>query len=113
MYSPGWADGLSDEDAKNLRRTTHSILERINRDYERIHYNTVVAGTMEILNALEKVDPNSNDDCAMACRETLEILETEQDENGHLVTAIDADQCERAWEAESPEFSDPGEIDAE
>jgi len=74
LETPGWANALADENAKNLRRTTHSILERINRDYERIHYNTVVAGTMEILNALEKIDPQSNDDCAMACRETLEIL---------------------------------------
>ena len=42
--------------------------------------------------------------------ETLEILEEEQDENGHLMTAVDADQCEQAWEAGSPEFYDPCEI---
>ena len=38
--------------------------------------------------------------------ETLEILEEEQNENGHLLTVIDADQYEQAWEADAPEFDD-------
>ena len=42
--------------------------------------------------------------------ETLEILEEEQNENGHLMTVVDADQYEQAWEADAPEFGDLGEI---
>ena len=40
------------------------------------------------------------------CIEALDILQETQQDNGHLMTAVDADQFEQAWEAESPEFSD-------
>ena len=46
----------------------------MHRDYEKIHYNTVVAGAMELLNALDKLDAAKNVDCARVMRESLLIL---------------------------------------
>ena len=41
---------------KELRLVTHTIIERVLRDYERQQFNTVVAAAMELMNALEKAD---------------------------------------------------------
>ena len=74
LSQAGWADGLSDSAAKDLRRTTHSLLQKALNDYERMQYNTVVASMMELLNALEKCDPAGSDDMALAFREALVIM---------------------------------------
>ncbi|MCL4126079.1 UNVERIFIED_CONTAM: hypothetical protein GTU68_016273, partial [Idotea baltica] len=47
-------DGNSD--AKALRLVTHTIIERVIRDYERQQFNTVVAAAMELTNAAEKAN---------------------------------------------------------
>ena len=60
--------------AGELRRMTHRILQKVDRDYQRIHYNTVVAGAMELLNALERFEPGKNRDCLLALRESMVIL---------------------------------------
>ncbi len=72
--SSSWSTQISDEEAINLRRRTHQILEKILRDYEKIHYNTVVAGSMEILNALERFESSDHPDRALVLRESLVIL---------------------------------------
>jgi len=41
---------------REARTTTHDILDRVCRDYERYQFNTVVAACMELTNALERVD---------------------------------------------------------
>ena len=74
LSDANWSSGLQDSDAKALRMTTHQILEKTNRDYEKIHYNTVVAGAMELLNALDKFEPTKNHQCANVLRESLVIL---------------------------------------
>ena len=74
MEEENWANGVADDDAKALRRLCHQILEKMLRDYDRIHYNTVVAGAMELLNALDRFDPARNRDCALAMRECFVIL---------------------------------------
>lgn len=74
ISSPTWAEDIKDNDARDIRRLAHQILDKTNRDYEKIHYNTVVAGAMELLNALEKLDPEKNTDCAATLRECLVIL---------------------------------------
>jgi len=66
-----WTQGLSDKSAIDLRRTTHTLLEKADKDYGRLQYNTVVAGMMELLNALDKIDPQANADTAAAFREGL------------------------------------------
>ncbi len=71
---PDRTKALADNDARTLRRNTHQILAKANRDYQRIHYNTVVAGAMELLNSLDRFDPGENQDCLVAFRESLIIL---------------------------------------
>ena len=44
--------GLS-EAATALRREVHQVLRQVSFDYERMQYNTVVSGSMKLLNALE------------------------------------------------------------
>jgi len=66
-----WAQSLSDKSAIDLRRTTHALLDKADKDYGRLQYNTVVAGMMELLNALDKIDPQANADTAAAFREGL------------------------------------------
>ncbi len=39
--------------ASPLRHEIHSVLRQVSYDYERMQYNTVVSGTMKLLNALE------------------------------------------------------------
>ena len=51
-----WTRPPDNEKAKALRLVIHQLLERINRDYEKHHFNTVIAACMEITNAIEKAD---------------------------------------------------------
>jgi len=45
-----------DKELQSARLTTHDILDRVCRDYERHQFNTVVAACMELTNSLERVD---------------------------------------------------------
>ncbi len=74
LQDPSWSRDLTDTRARDLRRVTHRILERVNRDYDKIHYNTVVAGAMELFNHLEKFDAEANAHCAAALRESVVML---------------------------------------
>ena len=60
--------------AKALRREVHSVLRQISYDYERIQYNTVVSGSMKLLNALDgfKLDASAGD--AAVLREGFSVL---------------------------------------
>ncbi|MEI7785199.1 MAG: class I tRNA ligase family protein, partial [Betaproteobacteria bacterium] len=61
--------------AKLLRREIHNVLKQVDYDYQRMQYNTVVSGTMKMLNALEdfKLEGASAADAA-AAREAMGIL---------------------------------------
>jgi leucyl-tRNA synthetase len=61
--------------AKALRRQVHSLLKQAVYDYERMQYNTVVSGSMKLLNALEDFAPapGSAGDAA-ALREGVSVL---------------------------------------
>ncbi len=48
----------SGADLQELRFHTNSLLQRIHRDYERQHYNTAIAASMEILNHLSNFEVN-------------------------------------------------------
>ena len=74
LCDSAWAGSLEDAGAKELRGTTHAVLERILRDYERFQYNTVVAACMELVNVLDRFDPSGSPDRAAVLREALEIL---------------------------------------
>jgi len=54
--APPAAEADADRDLQAMRTTTHDILDRVCRDYERHQFNTVVAACMELTNALEKLD---------------------------------------------------------
>jgi len=45
--------GTADKDSKILRREVYTILKQVDYDYQRMQYNTVVSGSMKMLNALE------------------------------------------------------------
>jgi leucyl-tRNA synthetase len=55
--SAAQANGLKDvefsKEAKALRLEMHSVLKQVDFDYQRMQYNTVVSGTMKMINALE------------------------------------------------------------
>ncbi len=48
-----WATGTFDKEIKALRFEIHTVLKQIDFDYQRMQYNTVVSGSMKLLNALE------------------------------------------------------------
>jgi leucyl-tRNA synthetase len=66
-------DGLS-ADAKALRREVHSVLRQIGYDYERLQYNTVVSGSMKLLNALEAFKPDGSAAAHAVLREGFSVL---------------------------------------
>jgi len=47
------APAALDDDAKALRFEVYTLLRQISYDYERMQYNTVISGSMKLLNALE------------------------------------------------------------
>ena len=69
----------SDKTIKELRLKVHEIAKKTRFDFERNHFNTVVAGAMELANAIEKVDwlaIDSQDQVALveACTVLLKML---------------------------------------
>jgi leucyl-tRNA synthetase len=52
----GDVGAVDDEECRALRATVHQLLDRINRDFARFQFNTVVAACMELVNALERFD---------------------------------------------------------
>ena len=66
---------LVDAELKGLRATVHSLLQRINNDYERQQFNTVIAAAMEMTNALERYDwEQAGEQGASVLREGISIL---------------------------------------
>ncbi|MDP3247280.1 MAG: leucine--tRNA ligase, partial [Polaromonas sp.] len=51
-----------DKETQALRREIHTVLKQIDYDYQRMQYNTVVSGSMKLLNALENVAPTLGTD---------------------------------------------------
>ena len=63
-----WATGLLSKQSKALRLEVHSLLKQVDYDYQRMQYNTVVSGSMKLLNALEdfKSDHSDGDNAVVA-----------------------------------------------
>ena len=59
--------------AKALRLEVHTVLKQVDFDYQRMQYNTVVSGTMKMLNALEAFAPQDEAD-RLAAAECFGIL---------------------------------------
>ncbi len=50
---------VADDECRALRTAVHAMLDKVNRDYEKFQFNTVVAACMELVNHLEKFDRRS------------------------------------------------------
>jgi leucyl-tRNA synthetase len=60
--------------SKALRREIHTVLRQVDYDYQRMQYNTVVSGSMKLLNALEDFKGAGEANADAAVREGYGIL---------------------------------------
>jgi leucyl-tRNA synthetase len=70
---------FEDKAMQDMRFKTHEIIRKALFDFERNHFNTVVAGSMELTNAIEKVDWSSHGEdgervLVEACTALLKML---------------------------------------
>lgn len=83
------ATGVTKERPKSLRMATHAMLQKAHKDYDRHQFNTVIAGTMELLNALDKATPEACNDEAAACLEaTIAIIKVLAPITPHITHAL-------------------------
>ncbi len=72
------ATGTLSKEIKAFRREVHTVLKQIDYDYQRMQYNTVVSGSMKLLNALDKafdeLRPTGSAQAVPALREGFSIL---------------------------------------
>ena len=61
-------------DAKSLRREVYQVLRQVSYDYERMQYNTVVSGSMKLLNALEAFHGDGSAGDGAVLREGFSVL---------------------------------------
>ncbi|MDQ3272984.1 MAG: class I tRNA ligase family protein, partial [Pseudomonadota bacterium] len=71
---PSRAGATFDKEAQALRREIHTVLKQIDYDYQRMQYNTVVSGSMKLLNSLEDFKGQNSAGAAFALREGMGIL---------------------------------------
>jgi leucyl-tRNA synthetase len=64
----------ADKDTKTLRREVFTVLKQVDYDYQRMQYNTVVSGSMKMLNALEDFKGELNAAALAALHEGFGIL---------------------------------------
>jgi leucyl-tRNA synthetase len=69
-----WATGTFDKEIKALRFEIHTVLKQIDFDYQRMQYNTVVSGSMKLLNALENFKSDTSNASIAALHEGFNIL---------------------------------------
>ncbi len=69
-----WAKGTFDKEIKALRLEVHTVLKQVDYDYQRMQYNTVVSGSMKLLNALEDFKADASDASNAALHEGFNIL---------------------------------------
>ena len=62
------------KEAKALRLEMHSVLKQVDYDYQRMQYNTVVSGTMKMINALEDFKAWDSTGAKVALIEGMGIL---------------------------------------
>ncbi len=69
-----WTAQIDDANSKQMRRTTHQLLEKMQLDYDRFQYNTVIAACMQLLNTLEKFEIGDHPQRQVAVREAVVIM---------------------------------------
>ena len=70
----GLAAVVFSKQAKALRLEIHTVLKQVDYDYQRMQYNTVVSGTMKMLNALDDFKDQDKPDGLVALTEGFGIL---------------------------------------
>jgi leucyl-tRNA synthetase len=70
----GLAAVVFSKEAKVLRLEIHTVLKQVDYDYQRMQYNTVVSGTMKMLNALEDFKGQDTPDGLVALAEGFGLL---------------------------------------
>jgi len=78
--------------AKTLRLITHTIMQRVLRDFERQQFNTVVAAAMELSNAIEKADWQAMGDHADQVKSEAYYTLLK------ILSPITPHLCERLWQ---------------
>ena len=69
-----WSIGTFSKEIKAFRFDIHTVLKQIDFDYQRMQYNTVVSGSMKLLNALEEFQSEASDAALAALHEGFNIL---------------------------------------
>ena len=69
-----WSKGTFGKEIKALRLEIYTVLKQIDYDYQRMQYNTVVSGSMKLLNALEDFKTETSDASHAALHEGFNIL---------------------------------------
>jgi len=69
-----WSKGTFSKEIKALRFEIHTVLKQIDYDYQRMQYNTVVSGSMKLLNAMEDFKGDVTDASNTALHEGFNIL---------------------------------------
>ena len=69
-----WATGTFSKEIKAFRLEIHTVLKQIDYDYQRMQYNTVVSGSMKLLNALENFKGEMTEASNAALHEGFGIL---------------------------------------
>jgi leucyl-tRNA synthetase len=62
------------KEVKALRLEMHTVLKQVDYDYQRMQYNTVVSGTMKMINALEDFKAQDSEGAQVALIEGFGIL---------------------------------------
>ena len=69
-----WSKGNFSKEIRAFRFEIHTVLKQIDYDYQRMQYNTVVSGSMKLLNALEDFKSDASDASNAALHEGFNIL---------------------------------------
>lgn len=102
-----------DERSAQLQFEIHSVLESINRDYEKLHYNTIVSGAMKILNLLENEKAASGSVIREGVEILLKVLYPITPHIAHVLwteLGFDKDILESQWPVASPEVLTRSEL---
>jgi len=73
LNAQAWAD-VSDKEACALRNRLHTLLKKVEHDFQKHQFNTVVAAAMELLNTLEKIETGQNAELDAAFTEANVVL---------------------------------------
>ncbi len=103
LNDQGWAQ-VGHKDAKDLRNTLHTLLKKVEHDFQKHQFNTVVAASMELLNALEKVKAGENSELdAVFCEANRVLIKVLAPIAPHIAHVLwramgeDADIIDASW----------------